>query len=231
MTIWAILPAAGIGHRMGSITPKQYLPVCGTTVLEHSIKRLLAIEEIEHLVVVLQENDAHWAGLKLTDSRMSTASGGTERFNSVLNGLEAISDRANADDWVLVHDAVRPCVTQTDIKKLITELQGHSVGGLLATPIDNTIKQVGDDNQVAKTVDRSDLWSALTPQMFRFELLYQALSKAISNGLAVTDEASALESLGLLPKIVAGDKSNIKITHEADLKVAELFLSLEDSAQ
>jgi 2-C-methyl-D-erythritol 4-phosphate cytidylyltransferase len=231
MTIWAILPAAGIGRRMGSITPKQYLPVCGLPVLVHSINRLLAIEEIEHLVVVLQEEDVEWSELNLSDPKMSTALGGNERFNSVLNGLDAIADRANADDWVLVHDAVRPCLTLSDVKKLITELRDHEVGGLLATPIDNTVKQVDLENHVAKTVDRSDLWSALTPQMFRFGLLHKALSNAVSNELGVTDEASAIESLGLKPKIVVGSKSNIKITHEADLKVAELFLSSEDGVQ
>jgi 2-C-methyl-D-erythritol 4-phosphate cytidylyltransferase len=108
MTIWAILPAAGIGRRMGSITPKQYISVCGTPVLVHSIKRLLAVEEIEQLVVVLQEDDTWWSELNFYDPRMSTTWGGDERFNSVLNGLEAILERAEADDWVLVHDAVRP---------------------------------------------------------------------------------------------------------------------------
>ena len=227
MTIWAILPAAGIGRRMGSITPKQYISVCGTPVLVHSIERLLAVEEIQQLVVVLQEDDIWWSELNFYDPRMLTTWGGDERFNSVLNGLEAIIERAEPDDWVLVHDAVRPCVTQADIRQLIVELSEHNVGGLLATPIDDTVKKIGVDEHVIGTLDRNGLWSALTPQMFRFELLYKALSNAVTKGISVTDEASAVENLGLRPKIVMGEKSNLKITHEADLIIAESFLSSE----
>jgi len=166
MTIWAILPAAGIGRRMGSITPKQYISVCGTPVLVHSIERLLAVEEIQQLVVVLQEDDIWWSELNFYDPRMLTTWGGDERLNSVLNGLEAIIERAEPDDWVLVHDAVRPCVTQADIRQLILELTEHNVGGLLATPIDDTVKKIGVDEHVIGTLDRNGLWSALTPQMF-----------------------------------------------------------------
>ena len=176
---------------------------------------------------IRDRDDIWWSELNFYDPRMLTTWGGDERLNSVLNGLEAIIERAEPDDWVLVHDAVRPCVTQADIRQLIVELSEHNVGGLLATPIDDTVKKIGVDEHVIGTLDRNGLWSALTPQMFRFELLYKALSNAVTKGISVTDEASAVENLGLRPKIVMGEKSNLKITHEADLIIAETFLSSE----
>ncbi len=230
MKIWAILPAAGIGRRMGSSTPKQYLTVCGTPVLLHSINRLLEIPALEQLVLVLHPEDEHWGKIAFSNERVSSVSGGEERFNSVLNGLEALDAKAQADDWVLVHDAVRPCVLKSDIEKLIEQLKHGEVGGLLAVPINNTVKQADADKRVIRTVDRGDLWSALTPQMFRYEILRNALNRAIQEKLDVTDEASAIEALGLAPELVAGSNSNIKITREEDLKMAELILSAGDFA-
>lgn len=225
MRIWAILPAAGIGRRMGSGTPKQYLEVCGTPILLHSINRLLEVSEIEHLVVVLCQEDRHWGMLGYTDKRVSTALGGDERSVSVLNGLRALSGRALKDDWVLVHDAVRPCISRSDIEKLIEKLRQNEIGGLLATPINNTIKRVDTKNLVMDTINRRDLWSALTPQMFRYGLLENALNNALEQDLELTDEAGAIEALGMQPLIVPGQKSNLKITHEADLKLAEIILA------
>ncbi|NKB32022.1 MAG: 2-C-methyl-D-erythritol 4-phosphate cytidylyltransferase [Pseudomonadales bacterium] len=229
MKIWAILPAAGIGRRMGSSTPKQYHSLCGTPVLLHSINRLLGNPDIEHLVVVLHPQDEYWVNLDYSNARVSTVEGGEERFNSVLNGLNSLADRASPDDWILVHDAVRPCVQNEDIARLIESLQGDDVGGLLGAPIDSTVKRVNDESAVLSTVDRGDLWFALTPQMFRFDLLHKALCHAIAENLAVTDEASAVEALGLQPKVIPGHKSNIKITHESDLQYAEYFLTAGDS--
>ncbi|MDD9897272.1 MAG: 2-C-methyl-D-erythritol 4-phosphate cytidylyltransferase [Gammaproteobacteria bacterium] len=230
MKIWAILPAAGIGRRMGSSTPKQYLTVCGTPVLLHSINRLLEIPEIEHLVVALHPEDEYWENLGFYSERVSSITGGEERFNSVLNALNALDGKAQADDWVLVHDAVRPCVSKADIRNLIDQLGHGEVGGLLATPVNNTVKQAGADRQVIRTLDRSDLWAALTPQMFRYQLLRDALARAVEAGLEVTDEASAIEALGLAPELVTGSSSNIKITREEDLKLAEFILTTGDFA-
>lgn len=235
MTIWAILPAAGIGRRMGSKTPKQYLPVNGIPVIACALQRLAAVSAIEKIVVVLHPDDKHWQQLQLTSAaeeavdgvapeRISCALGGDERYQSVLNGLDHIQGDANADDWVLVHDAVRPCVRSADIEKLILELQHHDVGGLLGSPVDNTLKQVDADNSVIATVDRSSLWNALTPQMFRYEILRDAIQQVVSTHDKVTDEASAVERLGHRPKMVEGNKDNIKITHETDLALASHIL-------
>ena len=225
MNIWAILPAAGIGRRMGSSTPKQYLEVCGKPVLLHSINRLLEISAIEHVLVMLNAEDKHWEKLGYTDDRLSTANGGDQRFISVLNGLKELSDRAQEQDWILVHDAVRPCVSRVDIENLIEKLQQNKVGGLLAAPINNTVKQVNSGKLVTNTVNRGVLWSALTPQMFRYGLLLKALEKALGENLEITDEATAIEALGLQPKVIPTENLNIKVTTQADLKMAEFVLS------
>ena len=241
MTIWAILPAAGIGHRMGSITPKQYLTVNGTAVISYALQRLSAVAAIEKIVVVLHPDDNYWQQLNLTsitdsvknsdsafnsspDHRICCAVGGDERYQSVLNGLDHIQSEAKFDDWVLVHDAVRPCVRSADIEKLIAELSEHPVGGLLGSPVDNTLKQVDADGNVITTMDRAELWNALTPQMFRYDILRTGLRQVISEQLLVTDEASAIERLGHKPKMVAGSKDNIKITHQSDLALASNIL-------
>ena len=228
MKFWAILPAAGIGRRLGSRTPKQYHSIGGTPVLIHSINRLLEIPEIEHLVVVLHPKDQHWAAFNFKNKRVSTVTGGDERIDSVISGMQFLSEEANASDWVLVHDAVRPCVKQSDIKNLMNQLGESKVGGLLGVPIDNTVKQLGDNNEIEQTVDRGQLWSAFTPQMFRFDLLKQALSNAVSANLDLTDEASAIEAMGLKPIIVPGDRSNIKITYDSDLELARYYLLTGD---
>jgi len=237
MTIWAILPAAGIGRRMGSITPKQYLTVNGTPVISCALQRLAAVSAIEKIVVVLHPDDKYWqtlnsalgadsdSGFEIhSNERIRCATGAQERCQSVLNGLDHIESEAKADDWVLVHDAVRPCVRTSDIEKLISELHHHPVGGLLGSPVDNTLKQVDTDGNVVATIDRNKLWNALTPQMFRYEILRNAIRHAVSQREQVTDEAAAIERLGHSPKMVAGNKDNIKITHEADLILASNIL-------
>lgn len=229
MTIWAILPAAGIGRRMGSITPKQYLPINGTAVITHSLRKLAAISAIEKIVVVLHPDDTHWSRLDIEPGRLQLATGGDERFRSVLNGLESLREVAAADDWVLVHDAVRPCVRSTDIQKLITELYRHDVGGLLGVPVENTLKRVNESAVVEATVDRSRYWNALTPQMFRYGLLSDALRSLVDAGEQVTDEAAAIERQGLQPQMVVGHADNIKITHEADLLLASRILEMQEN--
>ena len=228
MTIWAILPAAGIGHRMGSITPKQYLPVNGVPVIARSLEKLAAVSAIAEIVVVLHPQDCHWPELNLQlDTPLSTTEGGEQRQQSVLNGLNHLAPRASMDDWVLVHDAARPCVRSSDIETLIQQLQHHAVGGLLGSPVDNTLKQVDEDGLVQATVDRTQLWNALTPQMFRYGLLKSAIEQAIDRQLVTTDEASALELQGHRPKIIEGSRDNIKLTTQQDLQLAAEILRLQ----
>ena len=224
MRIWAIVPAAGIGHRYGSAIPKQYLSLCGTPVLLHSIKRLLEIKEVEQIFVPLGSDDTLWKNLEFSHPKVKTITGGCDRSQSVLNALEGLSNLAKEEDWVLVHDAVRPCVTEFDIKKIIREVRNDDVGGLLAYQVVDTIKELDDSDGVIKTIDREKLWCALTPQMFRYELIKKALRAAVLSDQPVTDEASAIEFLGLSPKIIPGEKSNIKITSAEDMLLAELII-------
>ena len=168
MTIWAILPAAGIGRRIGSNTPKQYLPVNGVPIISLTLQRLASVSAIKKIIVVIHPEDNNWKELSLEiDKKLECVLGGQERQQSVLNALLALDDEANADDWVLVHDAVRPCVEVSDIEKLIIALRTHNVGGLLGYTLDNTLKQVTGEQEVQTTIDRNNYWNALTPQMFR----------------------------------------------------------------
>ena len=165
-----------------------------------------------------------WQKLNFTHPKVKTIHGGFERCNSVNNALEDLSDRAENADWVLVHDAVRPCISDSDLKKITDIVHDEDVGGLLACPILDTIKEVDEKLDVQKTIPREKLWSAMTPQIFRYELLKQALEAALVAGGSVTDEASAIESIGLTPRIVQGDKTNIKVTHSTDMVLAESII-------
>jgi 2-C-methyl-D-erythritol 4-phosphate cytidylyltransferase len=221
---WVVVPAAGVGSRMQADKPKQYLPLLGQTILEHTLERLLSLSGLQGVVVVLSKEDRFGRDLPLLqDPRIVIADGGAERGDSVLNGLSVLSDRLTSDDWVLVHDAARPCVAAADIEKLLSDLRDHPVGGILGTPVSDTIKRV-DQNIIQETVDRSILWQAQTPQMFRYGLLQKALSEALSQAITITDEASALEAAGFTPAIVEGRRDNIKVTRPEDLPVAELIL-------
>ncbi len=231
MTIWAILPAAGVGRRMESSIPKQYLMLAGKPVIQHSIEKLLQVNGLAGLVVVLHPEDSHFSGLSIAKEKIIRAAGGETRQQSVLNGLQAISDQAGANDWVLVHDAVRPCALVNDIECLLGSVTSHAAGGLLATPQDNTLKIADQAGRVEKTVDRSQYWQALTPQVFRYAVLLKAMSDAVSGGLAVTDEASAVEAGGYSPLLVNGDHNNIKLTRESDLLLAEAILSRQQQKQ
>ncbi len=221
---WSVVPAAGIGNRMGTSLPKQYLQLAGKTVLEQTLLRLLSESRLETVVVALSPEDRHWETIKHHfPARIQTTEGGQERADSVLSGLKFLSDQANDDDWVLVHDAARPCVTRQEIARLIDRLKTDSVGGILALPLHDTLKKV-QQGVVETTIDRQTIWRALTPQMFRFGLLKSALEKAIETGVVVTDEASAIEQLGYKPKLVEGEPENIKITRSADLSLAAFYL-------
>ncbi|NOT84315.1 MAG: 2-C-methyl-D-erythritol 4-phosphate cytidylyltransferase [Methylococcaceae bacterium] len=228
---WAIVPAAGVGKRMLADRPKQYLPLRGQTVLEHTLSRLLSAkiadiasaEIFTAVVVAITDTDPYWPELDVSKHpRIVTAAGGKERADSVLSGLKHIRDRAAANDWVLVHDAARPCVTPADIQALIAQLQDDPVGGILALASHDTLKQV-QNGRITASVDRSRVWRALTPQMFRYQLLTDALTQTAGNP-AITDEASALELLGYKPAIVEGRPDNIKITRPEDLALATFYL-------
>ncbi len=226
------MPAAGIGRRMGSTTPKQYLALSGQSVIQRSLQRLLDLTACQKLVVALHPQDQHWTRLGLTGHpRIDTIAGGDSRQQSVLNGLRALETRAAEDDWVLIHDAVRPCLPAADIEKLYDELRGDPCGGLLAARIDNTLKRVDSDLRILGTVNRDELWQALTPQMFRYGKLVAALERLSEAAVEVTDEAAAMEWAGHQPRVVEGSKLNVKITREVDLLLCQAVLKLEQECR
>jgi 2-C-methyl-D-erythritol 4-phosphate cytidylyltransferase len=225
---WAIVPAAGVGRRManqaGPAVPKQYQLLLNRPMIEWSVSALLANKQIERVVVSIAPDDMQWPPLSIAiDSRVSTVVGGDERADSVMNALQALSDDAQPNDWVLVHDAARPCLHPNDISQLINTLKDDAVGGLLAAPVADTLKRV-EAAQVIATVPREQLWRALTPQMFRYALLHRALAESQQKNLSVTDDASAVEKLGLRPKIIQGRADNIKVTVPEDLAIAAAVL-------
>jgi 2-C-methyl-D-erythritol 4-phosphate cytidylyltransferase len=226
---WAVIPAAGVGRRMGSRIPKQYLPLAGKTVLEQTLSVFLKHPKINGIVLAITEGDPYWQTLSKHFQDVATpiilASGGQERCHSVLNALICLATQADTDDWVLVHDAARPCLSTEDIDHLINTLSETSTGGLLGLPMADTVKRCDAQGYVLATVDRSELWRALTPQMFPLGVLIKALTHALENKLLVTDEASAIELQGLQVTMVEGQASNIKITHPSDLQMAELFFT------
>jgi 2-C-methyl-D-erythritol 4-phosphate cytidylyltransferase len=217
---WVVIPAAGIGSRMRADRPKQYLQLAGRTILEHSLNCFLDHPQLKGLVLSLAVDDPFWPTLACAnDPRICRAAGGAERADSVLAGLlQLLELGAEADDWVLVHDAARPNLARSDLDGLLAELANDPVGGLLAVPARDTLKRAGADGRVAETVDRSLIWQAFTPQMFRFAALHQALADALVAGVAITDEASALEWAGQAPKLVEGRADNLKITRPEDLE-------------
>ena len=238
MKIWAVVPAAGVGLRMNSAVPKQYLQLQDKPVLVHTLQRLLELPLICKIVVALSTEDlqstgSYWQQLQLSDnSRIHVCAGADSRKGSVSNALDVLADQAHEDDWVLVHDAVRPCVRISDINSLISAVEHHPAGGLLAAPIRDTLKLASEKataNSVQATLDRRHVWAALTPQMFRYGLLRKALHHALSNGLEITDESSAIEALGYEPLLIRGNPDNIKITHPEDLLLAFAILTAQTS--
>lgn len=222
---WAVIPAAGVGRRMQADRPKQYLELHGRAVLEHTLSRFLDHPQIAGVVLAVTDGDPYWRDLAIDHPKLLTASGGEERCHSVLNALQVLLQQADGDDWVLVHDAARPCLRREDIDHLVAELADHPVGGLLGLPVADTMKRTGDDDTIIETVPREHLWRALTPQMFRLGELYTALDSALKREQLVTDEASAMELAGKAPKMVEGHGDNIKITRPEDLRLAELYLT------
>jgi len=220
---WAVVPAAGVGKRMQADRPKQYLPLAGKTVIEHTLLRLLASDAFQAVSVAISVEDPYWPELEISQHpNVITAPGGKERADSVLSALKALEDRATEEDWVLVHDAARPCLTTDDIQLQINTLKNDPIGGILALSSHDTLKHV-DGDTITATIDRKHVWRALTPQMFKYGMLRDALQQTEGNP-AITDEASALELLGYNPKIVEGRPDNIKITRPEDLALAQFYM-------
>lgn len=222
---FALIPAAGIGTRISAGCPKQYLPLAGKPMLQHVLETFAACPAITRTFAVVSKDDACFdeilSGAAHLHNRISVIrNGGSTRQRSVRNGLQAIREQVEDDDWVLVHDAARPGLTTALIDKLIDELQHDAVGGLLALPVVDTLKRSIADRRVQVTVPRDQLWAAQTPQMFRYALLRRALEEAEE----VTDEASAIEALGMQPKLVEGSPRNFKVTLPHDVALAELYL-------
>jgi 2-C-methyl-D-erythritol 4-phosphate cytidylyltransferase len=225
-TFWAVVPAAGAGRRFGASVPKQYLDLGGRSVIERSLSGFVDHGRIAGVWVVLDPADPHWASNPYSSHpKVSRAGGGPERCHSVLNALDALSEQAHPQDWVLVHDAARPCLRTEDLNRLIAELEQDPVGGLLGVPVRDTMKRGDQSGHVVATVERANLWHAYTPQMFRLGALAAALRDAIASGDCVTDEASAMERLGHRPRLVEGHGDNIKITRAEDLPLARFFLT------
>ena len=232
VNIWAIVPAAGIGQRMGTSKPKQYMDINKKPVLAHTLDTICQLPQISKVVIPLHPEDHYWHELMhLPYNNFVTITGGTARQDSVLNALAYLENKANPQDFILVHDAVRPCVSVANMSELLAQIISHPVGGLWGVPVRDTLKQVDAAGQVMHTVSREHLWQAQTPQIFRFELLYLALKKAKHDNINLTDEASAIEYLGYHPKMVQGSYANIKITWPEDLISASLwFKQLENRA-
>lgn len=226
---WAIVPAAGIGTRMRSDLPKQYLRLRGKTLLEHTLERLLAIPDLAGVVLALSPTDPYWEQLPLAgNARIAVVDGGSERSRSVLNALNYLTLQAEAEDWILVHDAARPCITPSAIASLRRHTANHPVGGILGVPVGDTLKRVGPRNVILNTCDRRGLWQAQTPQLFRYQLLHQCLARALGQSEVVTDEASAMELAGYQPLMVEGRTDNIKVTRPEDLALAEAILQRQE---
>ncbi|WP_330209461.1 2-C-methyl-D-erythritol 4-phosphate cytidylyltransferase [Pseudomonas sp. AM4(2022)] len=221
---WAVIPAAGVGARMAADRPKQYLQLGGRTILEHSLGCFLDHPRLKGLVVSLAIDDPYWPTLACaTDPRIQRADGGSERSGSVLNALLQLNALgASDDDWVLVHDAARPNLSRDDLDKLLAELADDPVGGLLAVPARDTLKRVDKHGRVVDTVDRSLIWQAYTPQMFRLGALHRALADSLVADAVITDEASAMEWSGQAPRLVEGRSDNIKVTRPEDLEWLKL---------
>lgn len=221
---WAVVPAAGVGKRMGTKVAKQYLSLCGYPVIEHTLRRLLSHPRIKAVTVVVGPADEWWSSVP-SGWRTNRADGGVERCHSVLNGLKSLLKAgASPVDRVLVHDAVRPCLRGGDIDALIEGVAEYEGGGLLGLPVRDTMKRVDAHIQVDETVPRDHLWHALTPQMFPLGVLHDVMEQAISAGVFVSDEAQAMELAGYRPKMIEGHPDNIKITRNNDLGLAALYL-------
>jgi 2-C-methyl-D-erythritol 4-phosphate cytidylyltransferase len=229
MRYFLVIPAAGSGRRFSSPVPKQYAALAGATVIEHALAPFEADPDCAGIVIATAADDPFWPPVAARCSKqVETAPGGEQRAHSVRNALRALAGRARDEDWIMVHDAARPCFCAADLDTLKRELGSHAVGGLLAVPLADTLKRAADaaSGEVAATLDRSGLWRAATPQVFRFGVLLRALESALSANRIPTDEAQAVEWAGLKPRLVAGRADNIKVTTADDLALAGAILKL-----
>ncbi len=224
--LWAIVPAAGSGLRMRADRPKQYLPLLGRSVLHCTLERLGSFPTLQGVLVGIAQDDPYWPTVSAEDipGLLGSFTGGAERAITVLKGLRELSRHAPDSDWVLVHDAVRPCVRHSDIQALVAMRDSCPDGALLGLPLADTVKRTDESGGILETVSRDGLWRALTPQLFPIGLLRGALERALQAKVAITDEASAMEHVGRHPRMVAGHADNIKITVAGDLALAELYL-------
>lgn len=223
---WAVVPAAGRGERYGGRVPKQYERILGRPVLSWTLGALLAERSIRRVVVALAGDDRRFGRLaEANHARVQACRGGAARCVSVANALESLAGEARDGDWVLVHDAARPCLQVADLRVLIDGVGRDPIGGLLAVPVGETLKRAASDGRVERTVSRDGLWRAMTPQMFRYGLLKRALTLCIDRERHVTDEAAAIEAMALRPRLVRGRGDNIKITHPEDRGLAAAILA------
>ena len=227
--VCAVVPAAGFGRRMQTECPKQYLSIGNKTILEHAVAALLANPRVKRVIIAVSPGDERFARLPLAHHpQVIVVDGGAERADSVLAGLHAAGDA----EWVLVHDAARPCLHQDDLSRLLSLSETSRTGGILAAPVRDTMKRAEPGKSaIAHTVDRNDLWHALTPQFFPLPLLKLCLTRALNDGATITDEASALEHCGYHPELVAGRADNIKVTRPEDLALAEFYLTRNASME
>ena len=227
--VFAIVPAAGQGTRIGDPVPKQYIPLAGKPMVFHGLAALAKVARIERIFAVLAPGDRHWAkhdwsalGAKVEP----LFAGGAHRAQSVLNALVALEERIAPGDWVMVHDAARPCIRSELVERFLDQIDDDPVGGLLAMPVADTLKSAAEGRRVAATIPRLDLWRAQTPQMFRYESLRRGLAE---RGDA-TDESQAVEAVGNAPRLVEGESGNIKVTFAEDLALAEMILARQARA-
>lgn len=226
---WCIVPAAGVGSRFSADIPKQFHQLDDQLVAQHTLSRLLKLSIIEAIYAPCDESSAYWSRVPAaSDGRVHLIGGGDNRAVSVLNGLLAIQEFAAEDDWVLVHDMARPCVTPENIGQLIAALVGHSVGGILAAPINDTLKLIDSNKHIHETANRSLFRAAQTPQMFRYGLLFRAIKSMLDDNKIPTDEASAIEYCGHKALVVEGRQDNIKITKREDLAVAAAIIANQE---
>jgi len=229
MKCWGVVPAAGRGARMNGDVPKQYRLLGGVSVLDRSVAALLGHPAMQAVMVALSPADDRWSESRCADdARVLTCTGGDSRAASVYNALQALAGIAGDDDWVAVHDAVRPCLRGADLARLLDEAAGEPAGAVLVAPISDTVKQVAGD-YIERTLDRARVVRAVTPQVFRCRLLREALAGALADGAAPTDEAAAMERAGHRVRAVAGDAGNVKITWPGDLRRAENNLETGDT--
>jgi 2-C-methyl-D-erythritol 4-phosphate cytidylyltransferase len=229
-SIWAVVPAAGSGRRVGGEIPKQYREIAGAPLMEHTLQVLLRSADIRGVVVALDPSDRRADSIaSLADVRVQTTPGGGERADSVLAGLDALHDRASDGDWVLVHDAARPCLGFDALSALINQVRLLGEGAILAEPVADTLKQVSSEGRISGTLERGGVWRAQTPQLFPLSRLREALMRCLAQGVQVTDEAMAMEWAGEPVHVVEGPSSNIKVTVESDLLFAELLLKKREA--